>query len=240
MVISGGVNIYPAEIEAALHAFPGVHDCAVFGIPDEEFGEALMAVVEPQPRVALDVAALRAHLKTSLADYKVPKHVEISMICRARRSRAKSSSGDCAIPIGNGRGGEFSHVSPDRTFRPELRSNRTEEALALEEDARLRNDIRLLGRILGDTVRDQEGADVSIWSNKSGKPRSAFTGITTVPRGANSRSFSTACRSVKLFASCVLSPISRTSPTSPKTRTTFARCGLAQAGVECPVRGRWP
>src|SRR5205085_6559350 len=42
----------------------------------------------------------------------------------------------------------------------ELRSNRAEEALALEEDARLRNDIRLLGRILGDTVRDQEGSDV--------------------------------------------------------------------------------
>ena len=51
MVISGGVNIYPAEIEAALHAVPGVHDCAVFGIPDAEFGEALMAVVEPQPGV---------------------------------------------------------------------------------------------------------------------------------------------------------------------------------------------
>jgi long-chain acyl-CoA synthetase len=77
MVISGGVNIYPAEIEAALHAFPGVHDCAVFGIPDEEFGEALMAVVEPQPGVALDVAALRAHLRASLADYKVPKQIEI-------------------------------------------------------------------------------------------------------------------------------------------------------------------
>src|ERR1700728_619854 len=43
---------------------------------------------------------------------------------------------------------------------PELRSNRVEDAAALEEDARLRNDIRLLGRILGDTVRDQEGADV--------------------------------------------------------------------------------
>ena len=56
MVISGGVNIYPAEIEAALHAVPGVHDCAVFGIPDEEFGEALMAVVEPQPGVTLDIA----------------------------------------------------------------------------------------------------------------------------------------------------------------------------------------
>jgi long-chain acyl-CoA synthetase len=77
MVISGGVNIYPAEIEAALHAVPGVHDCAVFGIPDEEFGEALMAVVEPQPGATLDIAAIRAQLKTSLADYKVPKHVEI-------------------------------------------------------------------------------------------------------------------------------------------------------------------
>ena len=64
MVISGGVNIYPAEIEAVLHAVPGVHDCAVFGIPDDEFGEALMAVVEPQPGVTLDVAGIRAQLKT--------------------------------------------------------------------------------------------------------------------------------------------------------------------------------
>jgi long-chain acyl-CoA synthetase len=77
MVISGGVNIYPAEIEAALHAVPGVHDCAVFGIPDDEFGEALMAVVEPQAGATLDVAAIRAHLRASLAGYKVPKHVEI-------------------------------------------------------------------------------------------------------------------------------------------------------------------
>jgi len=77
MVISGGVNIYPAEIESVLHAVPGVHDCAVFGIPDSEFGEALMAVVEPQADVTLDVAEIRARLKASLADYKVPKHVEI-------------------------------------------------------------------------------------------------------------------------------------------------------------------
>ena len=77
MVISGGVNIYPAEIEAVLHALPGVHDCAVFGIPDAEFGEALMAAIEPQPGVALDVADIRAHLKASLADYKVPRHIEL-------------------------------------------------------------------------------------------------------------------------------------------------------------------
>jgi long-chain acyl-CoA synthetase len=78
MVISGGVNIYPAEIEAALHVVPGVHDCAVFGIPDAEFGEALMAVVEPQAGVALDVASIRKRLKASLADYKVPKHIVIA------------------------------------------------------------------------------------------------------------------------------------------------------------------
>jgi long-chain acyl-CoA synthetase len=77
MVISGGVNIYPAEIEAALHAVSGVHDCAVFGIPDEEFGESLMAVIEPQPGVVLDLATVRADLKKALADYKVPKQMEI-------------------------------------------------------------------------------------------------------------------------------------------------------------------
>jgi long-chain acyl-CoA synthetase len=77
MVISGGVNIYPAEIESALHAVHGVHDCAVFGVPDEEFGEALMAVIEPQPGVVLDLASVRADLKKALADYKVPKQIEI-------------------------------------------------------------------------------------------------------------------------------------------------------------------
>jgi long-chain acyl-CoA synthetase len=77
MVISGGVNIYPAEIEAVLHSLPGVNDCAVFGIPDAEFGEALMAVVEPLSGVTLDEAAIRASLRAQLADYKVPKHVEI-------------------------------------------------------------------------------------------------------------------------------------------------------------------
>src|ERR1700712_2135968 len=69
MVISGGVNIYPAEIEAALHAIAGVQDCAVFG--------TLMAVVEPQAEVTLGIADIRAQLKASLADYKVPKYVEI-------------------------------------------------------------------------------------------------------------------------------------------------------------------
>jgi long-chain acyl-CoA synthetase len=77
MVISGGVNIYPAEIEAALHALPGVHDCAVFGIPDDEFGEALMAVIEPQPGATIDPDSICSQLKATLAGYKIPRHIEL-------------------------------------------------------------------------------------------------------------------------------------------------------------------
>jgi long-chain acyl-CoA synthetase len=77
MVISGGVNIYPAEIEAVLLNFAGVKDCAVFGIPDREFGEKLMAVVEPTEASSLTPAAIAAHLSQHLADYKVPRIIEI-------------------------------------------------------------------------------------------------------------------------------------------------------------------
>ena len=77
MVISGGVNIYPAEIEAVLHAAPGVHDCAVFGVPDAEMGEALMAVVEPFAGKSVDIAAIRAHLMAHLANYKAPRIIEV-------------------------------------------------------------------------------------------------------------------------------------------------------------------
>jgi long-chain acyl-CoA synthetase len=73
MVISGGVNIYPAEIEAALLALSGVRDCAVFGIPHDEFGEQLCAYIEPEPEIALDEAIIRAHLSERLADFKVPR-----------------------------------------------------------------------------------------------------------------------------------------------------------------------
>jgi long-chain acyl-CoA synthetase len=77
MVISGGVNIYPAEIEAALQSLPGVHDCAVFGIPDEEFGEALMAVIQPIAGTTPDLNEIRAGLRATLSNYKVPKYFEI-------------------------------------------------------------------------------------------------------------------------------------------------------------------
>jgi len=77
MVISGGVNIYPAEIEAVLHAMPEINDCAVFGIPDAEYGEQVMAMIEPRAGHTLDAEAIRTHLGTLLARYKVPRVIEI-------------------------------------------------------------------------------------------------------------------------------------------------------------------
>jgi len=78
MIISGGANIYPAEIEAELHKLPGVADCAVFGIPDEEFGEAVMAVVQPMPGITLHADDLRAELRRTMTSYKVPRRIEFA------------------------------------------------------------------------------------------------------------------------------------------------------------------
>jgi long-chain acyl-CoA synthetase len=75
MVISGGVNIYPVETEGVLASMPGVADCVAFGIPDEEFGEALAAVVQLQPGIELSAEAVRAYLKQRIAGYKVPRLV---------------------------------------------------------------------------------------------------------------------------------------------------------------------
>jgi long-chain acyl-CoA synthetase len=78
MVISGGVNIYPAEIEACLLSLRGVRDCAVFGIPDDEFGEALAAHVEPHDDARLTAEEVREHVRARLAGYKTPRVVEFS------------------------------------------------------------------------------------------------------------------------------------------------------------------
>ncbi|MFT3804343.1 MAG: AMP-binding protein [Burkholderiaceae bacterium] len=77
MVISGGVNIYPAEIEAVLQTMPAVADCAVFGIPDAEYGEALAAAVQPTPGMYIEEGAVQTFLRERLAGYKVPRVVEV-------------------------------------------------------------------------------------------------------------------------------------------------------------------
>ena len=77
MIISGGVNIYPAEIEAVLHAHPDVMDAAVFGIPSEEWGESVHAVVAPRPGRTIDIGSLEAHAAAQLAGYKRPRTWEV-------------------------------------------------------------------------------------------------------------------------------------------------------------------
>jgi long-chain acyl-CoA synthetase len=81
MIISGGVNIYPAEIEAALLEHPKVGDVAVFGIPDDDWGEQVKAVVEPQagiePSPALAEEIL-AFARERLASFKVPKSIDFT------------------------------------------------------------------------------------------------------------------------------------------------------------------
>ncbi|MFM1887319.1 MAG: hypothetical protein RL026_2476 [Pseudomonadota bacterium] len=78
MFISGGENVYPAEIEAALSAMPGVADMAVIGVPDERWGEVGCAYVVPGPHAALTAQQVMDHCAQLLARYKVPKHVVIT------------------------------------------------------------------------------------------------------------------------------------------------------------------
>ena len=79
MIISGGVNIYPAEIEAVLGMHPAVQDAAVFGIPNEEFGEEVKAAIQLQTDIQPSAAladALLAHCRVHLAGYKTPRSID--------------------------------------------------------------------------------------------------------------------------------------------------------------------
>ena len=76
---AGGINIYPQEIEDVLLGHPAVHDAAVFGLPNDEYGEEVKAVVEPDPAVVADdalAAELLAHCSRHLAGFKVPRSID--------------------------------------------------------------------------------------------------------------------------------------------------------------------
>jgi len=78
MIISGGMNIYPAEIEAALEQHPGIYDVAVFGIPSEEWGEVVHATVVRSPGSSLTSEQITAFAREHLAGYKVPRSVDFT------------------------------------------------------------------------------------------------------------------------------------------------------------------
>ncbi len=75
LIISGGYNVYPAEIEGLINEMPGVAESAVVGLPHPDFGEGVIAVVVPKPGATLDGAQMVAALKARIANFKVPKQV---------------------------------------------------------------------------------------------------------------------------------------------------------------------
>jgi len=75
LIISGGFNVYPKEIELALDALPGVGESAVFGLPHPDFGEAVTAAIVPRAGAHPEPATLIAELKKTFANYKVPKRI---------------------------------------------------------------------------------------------------------------------------------------------------------------------
>jgi malonyl-CoA/methylmalonyl-CoA synthetase len=78
LIITGGLNVYPAEVEERINALPGVLESAVIGIPHGDLGEAVTAVVVAHPGHALSEDALIATLKAEIAGFKVPKRVHFA------------------------------------------------------------------------------------------------------------------------------------------------------------------
>jgi len=78
MIVTGGENVYSGEVEAVIYEHPAVREAAVFGIPDPQWGELVMACVVLQPGQALSVDDLITHCRRSLANYKIPRRVEFS------------------------------------------------------------------------------------------------------------------------------------------------------------------
>ncbi|MCB1616437.1 MAG: AMP-binding protein [Pseudomonadales bacterium] len=92
MIVSGGANIYPAEVEAAIEACPCVRSCAVIGLPDEDLGQRVHAIVDID-RGALDEFALRNHLAEYLVAYKLPRTIEfVSELLRDDAGKIRRSA----------------------------------------------------------------------------------------------------------------------------------------------------
>jgi fatty-acyl-CoA synthase len=78
MVITGGENVYPAEVESVLYDHPAIAEIAVIGLPDETWGEAVVAIVALKPDASLDLEELRAFATDRLARYKLPRRLELA------------------------------------------------------------------------------------------------------------------------------------------------------------------
>jgi len=99
MIVSGGENVYSVEVENALARHPGVASCAVIGVPDDEWGERVHAVVVPAAGATPTAEELREHVKGLIAGYKAPGPSSCATPCRSP-APARSSSASCAPSTG--------------------------------------------------------------------------------------------------------------------------------------------
>ena len=89
MIVSGGENVYPAEVENALFSHPDIADVAVIGVPDARWGEAVKAIIVPKPGTTPTQADIIAYAKTRIAGYKCPKSVDMSLEPLPRNASGK-------------------------------------------------------------------------------------------------------------------------------------------------------
>ncbi|CAN0478918.1 unnamed protein product [Discosporangium mesarthrocarpum] len=75
MIVTGGENVYSSEVEAALYQHENVHECAVVGVPDEKYGEALFAAIVPRPGTSLSDSEIVDHCRSLIGGYKIPRRM---------------------------------------------------------------------------------------------------------------------------------------------------------------------
>jgi long-chain acyl-CoA synthetase len=99
MIVTGGENVYSAEVEAALHQHPGVLECAVIGVPDDRWGEAVHAVIVPKNGIELSEKTLDAVCRERIAGYKCPKGYTIRIEMLPRSAAGKVVKGELRDPF---------------------------------------------------------------------------------------------------------------------------------------------
>jgi acyl-CoA synthetase (AMP-forming)/AMP-acid ligase II len=103
MICSGAENIYPAEVENAIHGHPHVAEVAVIGVPDETWGEAVKAIVVPKPGITPDAESIIAHARERIAHYKAPKSVDVRADALPRSASGKILRRELREPYWAGR-----------------------------------------------------------------------------------------------------------------------------------------
>lgn len=103
MIITGGENVFSAEVENAIMQFPGLSECAVIGIPDDRWGEAVHAIVVPRAGQTPDPAAIVAHCRDLIAPYKCPRTVEVREEALPKSGAGKIQKFELRAPFWEGR-----------------------------------------------------------------------------------------------------------------------------------------